>query len=188
VLLVCDTQVRHAINDGGYASRRSQCESAAAKMGVPSLREATLEMAARCTGLTTTERQRVRHVVGEIARTLDASAALQAGDYAAFGHLMVASHHSLRDDYHVSCEELDTVVESALAQKGVYGARMTGGGFGGSAIVLVAVDQAAAVTAAIAADFSRRFGWPCPIFSTTAAAGAGLVEAGDSGHRLPSSF
>ena len=173
VLLVCDTQVRHELNDGGYASRRAQCESAAAKMGVKSLRDTTIEMADRCPALTPVERQRVRHVVGEIGRTLRAVEALEAGDYAAFGRLMIASHNSLRDDYHVSCEELDAIVESATAQPGVFGARMTGGGFGGSAIVLAAVEHAPAVTAAIGADFARRFGRACPIFATAAAAGAG---------------
>ena len=177
VLLVCDTQVRHAISGTGYASRRRQCESAAARLGVPALRDATDAIAGACPGLTDVERRRVRHVVGEIDRTRRAVAALEAGDHVAFGKLMVASHVSLRDDYDVSCPELDAIVATAMAQGGVFGARLTGGGFGGSAIVLARRDRASAVTAGIGADFAGRFGRTCPVFATRAAGGAGLLSA-----------
>jgi len=174
VLLVCDTQVKHELNDGGYAARRAQCESAAEKMGIPALRDATAEQVASAE-LTDVERMRARHVVGEIARTVRAVEVLGAGDYAEFGRLMYTSHDSLRDDYQVSCAELDAIVEIAADCDGVYGARMTGGGFGGSAIVLVSAAAAEVTAAAIAAGFAERFGQPCPVFATRAAAGASLV-------------
>jgi galactokinase len=175
VVLVADTRVKHAISDGGYAARRDQCYAAAAKLEVGMLREATGSMVA-AGDLTDVERKRARHVVGEIARTIQAVEATEDGDYGRFGELMFASHESLRDDYEVSCEELDAIVESARGAAGVFGARMTGGGFGGCAIVLAAADAAEVVAATIAEDFERRFGRRCPIFATRAAAGAGPAD------------
>jgi galactokinase len=173
VLLVADTKVKHELNDGGYAARRDQCYAAAKIMGVGMLREADGALLdANAEKLSDVEFRRSRHVIGEIKRTLDAVAALEGGDYHAFGELMVGSHNSLRDDYEVSCEELDAIVEIACSQDGVYGARMTGGGFGGCAIVLVEAAWADAVSQAIGDGFEGRFGHRCPIFATTAAAGA----------------
>lgn len=176
VLLVADTQVKHAISDGGYALRRKQCEQAAATLGAAALRDidgAALERAAAVGALTGKELMRARHVVGEIARTLEAVEALGVGDYARFGQLMYGSHESLRVDYEVSCEELDGIVELARARAGVFGARMTGGGFGGCAIILAKRDEAPGIIQAIQDGFEKRFGRRCPIFATTAAAGAG---------------
>ena len=138
VVLVVDTQVKHDIADGGYAARREQCHLAAEKLGAKALRDidpVTIERAAANGVLTGTELRRARHVVGEIQRTLDAVEALEAHDYAAFGELMYASHASLRDDYEVSCKELDYLVNLAL-MKGALGAKMTGGGLGGNMIAL----------------------------------------------------
>jgi len=179
VLLVADTEVKHAINDGGYAARRDQCHAAAAKLQAPALRDvdqARLDQAGLDGVLAGKELMRARHVVGEISRTLRAVEALAAGDYAAFGRLMYGSHESLRDDYEVSCEELDAVVELARPLAGVYGARMTGGGFGGCAIVLARAGRAKAIADAVAAGFDARFGRRCPIFATRAAQGASVVE------------
>jgi len=178
VLLVADTQVKHVISDGGYAARRRQCESAARTLGVPALRdldEDTFQLAVCQAALDGVELMRSRHVVGEIARTLEAVEALQVGDYIHFGELMYGSHASLRDDYQVSCEELDLIVDAARACRGVYGARMTGGGFGGCAIILAEIRQAQAVTSAVQTAFASRFGKVCPIFTTRAAAGAGKI-------------
>ncbi len=173
VLLVADTRVKHELNDGGYAARRDQCYAAARILNVGMLREADQAMLDASQGdLSDVEFRRARHVIGEIGRTVDAVAALEGGDYHAFGELMVGSHNSLRDDYEVSCDELDAIVEIACGQAGVYGARMTGGGFGGCAIVLVKASQADAVSQAIGEGFEGRFGHRCPIFATTAAAGA----------------
>jgi galactokinase len=179
VLLVADTQVKHAIADGGYALRRQQCHQAAAAMGVPALRDANLpavQSALAAGKLNAQQFKRARHVVGEIARTLQAAELLGDGDYKRFGQLMTASHISLRDDYEVSCEELDALVDTALAVPGVYGARMTGGGFGGCAIILAHVSQAERITQIIQQAFAARFGRVCPIFATPATAGAEPME------------
>ncbi len=179
VLLVADTQVKHEISDGGYAARRGQCESAAARLGIGALRdadEARIEAAAAEGALEGRELMRARHVVGEISRTLQAVEALENGDYERFGELMYGSHASLRDDYEVSCEELDAVVELARPCKGVYGARMTGGGFGGCAIVLAAANEAEQIAETITSSFEARYARRCPIFATRAAAGASVVE------------
>jgi len=179
VLLVADTEVKHAINDGGYAARRDQCHAAAAKLDVPALRDVDrprVEQAAADGVLSGKELMRARHVVGEIERTCKGVEALAAGDYPSFGMLMYGSHESLRDDYEVSCEELDAIVELACPLEGVFGARMTGGGFGGCAIVLARADRADAVAEAIASGFASRFDRRCPIFATRAAQGASVVE------------
>ena len=176
VLLVADTQVRHDLADGGYAARRDQCYSAAKKLGIKMLRDACESDLAAAEGeLTEKELMRARHVVGEIRRTLEAVAAMEAGDYDRFGRLMYASHASLRDDYQVSCEELDAIVEAARECEGVYGARMTGGGFGGCAIILADADKAGRISETVATEYERRFSLPCAIFATRAAGGAGVV-------------
>ncbi|MCD4824045.1 MAG: galactokinase [Phycisphaerae bacterium] len=179
VLLVCDTQVAHELSDGGYEARRWQCYSAAEKLGIPALRDADGQTVAKVLAdenFTEKEKMRVRHVVGEIGRTLQAVNALNAGDLAAFGRLMYESHESLRDDYEVSCEELDEIVEIARSLDGVLGARMTGGGFGGCAIVLCQADHAANIQTTIEDKFLAKFSNPCRIFPTHAAAGAEIIE------------
>jgi galactokinase len=181
VLLVADTQVKHEISDGGYAARRRQCESAAAGLGLRALRDATPEMvsdAAASGKLAGKELMRARHIVGEIDRALQGVKALEAHDYPAFGRLMYGSHEALRDDYEVSCEELDAIVELARPLAGVFGARMTGGGFGGCAIILAEAGRADAVAQAVADGFAKRFGRRCPIFATRAAAGASRFQQG----------
>ncbi len=145
-------------------------------LGVESLRDVApgaLDQAEADGRLSGVLAARVRHVVSEIARTLDAVEALDRADYRRFGELMYASHASLRDDYAVSCAELDAIVETAGECKGVCGARMTGGGFGGCAIMLARVEAAAEAGRKIADSFEARFGRRCPIFVTGAAAGAG---------------
>ena len=177
-LLVINTDVKHAINDGGYAARRRQCEEAARKLCLHSLREADAAMISRAEAegtLTGVHLMRARHVVGEIARTLDAVEALEKGNFHRFGELMVASHASLRDDYEVSCVELDAVVEAAMGCDGVYGARMTGGGFGGCAIVLAVQAKAEAILRTIVEGFEQRFGHTPPSFATRAADGAEVL-------------
>ena len=170
--LVTDTRVSHALVDGGYASRRADCEAAAAALGVASLREATLD---RVAGLDDERvRRRARHVVTEIERVEDAVASLEAHDLEALGILMVDSHTSMRDDFEISCPELDAAVEAALAA-GAVGARMTGGGFGGSSVALVPADRIEDVAAAIDARFAAEgFGAPQHL-RATASAGAGVV-------------
>jgi galactokinase len=179
VLLVADTQVKHDISDGGYAARRDQCFAAAAKLGVEALRDADEAMVADAGAsgkLAGKELMRARHQVTEMARTVRAGEALKAGDYERFGQLMYGSHASCRDDYEISCEELDAVVELARGRRGVYGARMTGGGFGGCAIVLAGSSRADEIGEAIASGFQERFGRRCPIFATRAVAGASVLK------------
>jgi len=179
VVLVADTQVTHDIADGGYAARRKQCYAAAEKLDVKMLRdadEATVTAAAANGALVGKELMRARHVVTENARTRAGCEALTAGDYDRFGELMYASHASLRDDYEVSCEELDAIVELAGGCDGVYGSRMTGGGFGGCAIILAEADKAETIIETVREGFAERFGRRCPIFATAAAAGAEVVE------------
>ena len=163
-LLVVDTRAAHSLADGGYQSRREDCEKAAAFLGVALLRDVQDQGAALAALEDQQVRRRVGHVFTEIDRVRDAVRELDAGDYTGLGATFTASHESLRDDYEVSCEELDAVVEAALAH-GALGARMTGGGFGGSAIALVPDDRLDDVRAAVAATFDEH-GWDAPAFLT----------------------
>ncbi|XP_029456356.1 galactokinase isoform X2 [Rhinatrema bivittatum] len=146
VVLVTNSNVRHTLTGSEYPTRRRQCEEAAKALGKASLREASMADLDAAKALLTEEvYRRARHVIGEIARTVRAAEALKAGSYKEFGRLMVESHNSLRDDYEVSCPELDELVVAATAVSGVYGSRMTGGGFGGCTVTLLeegAVDRA----------------------------------------------
>ena len=135
-LLIIDTQAHHALVDGGYAERRAACESAASKLG-KTMRELSIsELEANKSKLTETEYRRARHAVTEIARVLECVDALESKNFVRVGELINQSHVSLRDDYNVSCPELDTAVDASLSA-GALGSRMVGGGFGGSAIALI---------------------------------------------------
>uniref|UniRef100_A0A8C4UPJ2 Galactokinase n=1 Tax=Falco tinnunculus TaxID=100819 RepID=A0A8C4UPJ2_FALTI len=137
-VLITNSNVRHTLTGSEYPTRRRQCEEAAAALGKASLRDATMaELEAARSRLGEEVYRRARHVIGEIARTVQAAQALQDRDYRMFGRLMVESHNSLRDDYEVSCPELDELVAAALEVDGVYGSRMTGGGFGGCTVTLL---------------------------------------------------
>ncbi len=174
-LLVLDTRVQHRLADGAYADRRATCESAARTLGVRTLREVTATGLQSALGrLDPVPARRVRHVVTENARVLDVVAALGAGRITEIGPLLTASHASLRDDFEVSCAELDAAVDAALAA-GALGARMTGGGFGGCAIALVPADRADAVGAAVTEAFAAAgFGRP-EVFPAVASDGARRV-------------
>ena len=143
-LVVVDTRVTHAHATGGYGDRRRARERAAALLGVPALRDATLEQVETAEVLDDELRRRARHVVTEDARVLETVAALERGDVDALGRLLAASHASLRDDFEVSSPELDTAV-AAACEGGAAAARMTGGGFGGSVIALVPPERIADV-------------------------------------------
>ena len=180
VLLVCDTQVSHDIGNGEYPARRAQCEQAAEILGVKALRDTNLDalwQADENKRIDEIQFRRARHVVTEITRTLEAAEVLEQGGDSAlteFGQLMNGSHQSMRDDFEISCEELDAIVETAQGRDDVFGARMTGGGFGGCAIVLAKTDSADEITKAIQKDFEAKFGRVCPVFATTPADGAGV--------------
>ena len=155
VVVVMDTMTRHSHTDSGYNERRAQCEAAAAYFGVKALRDVTLsELEAGGDGLDPVVRRRARHVVTENQRTLDAAEAMRRGNTPLLGELMNASHDSLRDDFEVTNDALNTMVECARAQPGCYGARMTGGGFGGCAVALVNAGQAEAFTRAVSDCYS----------------------------------
>jgi galactokinase len=158
-LVICNTRKKRGLLDSEYNTRRAECERGAATLGVKALRDVTpAQLEARKGELDPVTYRRCRHVVTEDARTLEAVAAMRAGDLQRLGELMNASHVSLRDDYQVSCFELDVMVEAAWQQPGVYGARMTGGGFGGCAVALVADEHAAAYAAQVAPIYRRETG------------------------------
>ncbi len=150
-LIVVDTRVSHAHTEGGYGSRRAECEAAARRLGVPSLRHTTAEAVAALDDELL--RRRARHIVTENARVAEAVAAIGERDWTRLGELFDASHRSMRDDFEISCPELDLVVGTAR-EAGALGARMTGGGFGGSAIALVPVARADACRRAVDAAFA----------------------------------
>lgn len=138
VVLVTNSNVKHEIDAGEYASRRAQCEAAAKSMELKSLRDASEKHLADSEKiLDSVTYRRARHVIGEIKRTEEAATALENNNYKRFGELMIESHNSLRDDFEVSCPELDQLVEAAMEVEGVYGSRMTGGGFGGCTVTLL---------------------------------------------------
>jgi galactokinase len=175
-LLIIDTQVHHALVDGEYAKRRQACESACAKLHISSLRN--IDISALVTSkqlLSNEEYKRAHHAVSEMARTLEAVAALKRKDFVALGALITQSHVSLRDDYKVSCPELNSAVDTALAH-GALGARMVGGGFGGSAIALAEQSQIQAIKSAIADAFkSAQFAEP-RFFTSLPSEGAKVIK------------
>jgi len=163
-VLVVHSGVSRTLAGSAYAERRRSCEEAARRIGVPSLRDATLEQAA--------DDPRARHVVTENARVLDAARALAAGDLDALGPLLAASHRSLRDDYEVSTPELDALVE-CLDAAGALGARLTGAGFGGCVVALARRDEAERVAVEAGAAYGDRTGLEPRTWLCRAAAGAG---------------
>jgi galactokinase len=175
-LLVVDSGVTHDHADGGYGDRRRECEAAARRLGVGLLREiedvTELDVLADGTPAGDVLLRRARHVVTEDARVLEVVAALQGdADPRAIGPILTAGHASLRDDFEISVPLLDAIVDAALAA-GAHGARMVGGGFGGSAIALVDADAVDAVTAAVAARFAREGARAPRTFVTVPSAGA----------------
>lgn len=165
-LLIIDTQAHHALVDGGYAERRAACESAAKKLGVNSMRDLTMEqLIANRDKLSEVEFIRARHAVSEISRVLSTVDALKRTEFKEVGALINQSHNSLRDDYAVSCPELDVAVEAARSA-GALGARMVGGGFGGSAIALLRVEDVDKARTGISEAFSNQ-GFKKPRFFTS---------------------
>ncbi len=172
-LLIMDTRARHALGDGQYAQRRASCDEAARQLGPPSLREVAVgDLDVTLDRLSDDEiRARTRHVVTEIDRVSQTVALLREGRLPDVGPLFNASHLSMRDDFGISCAELDVAVEVATTH-GALGARMTGGGFGGSAIALVPTDSTADVTSAVIHAFADS-GFSAPhCFAVTAGASA----------------
>ena len=180
-VLVINTHVRHTLADGEYARRREECEEAARVLHVAALRDATLKSlnAARRRMDPITFR-RARHVITENQRTLQAARAIEAHDWTTLGKLMFASHASLRDDYEVSCPELDALVkiaQSISATEGMIGCRMTGAGFGGCAVSLVRTESARRITRIFEEKYESKSGNPASIFASRPAAGARMLNA-----------
>lgn len=172
VMLVIDTKVSHSHADGGYASRRASCELGADVLGVKALRDVGVEDLQEASGLLDEETfRRVRHVVTENDRVLQTVELLASEGPRAIGPLLDASHVSMRDDFEISCRELDLAVETSRSN-GAIGARMTGGGFGGAAIALTPLEAEQQVRAAVVKAFADA-GYTAPdIFTVTPAEGA----------------
>jgi galactokinase len=182
-IVVINSNVKHELSGGEYAQRRRQCEEGVAALGkhfgktFKALRDVTLEQVEECRDLLgDVVYRRCRHVVGENLRTTQAADLLTARRYEQVGQLMLQSHQSLRDDYEVSCPELDVLVESAMGVRGVYGARMTGGGFGGCIVVLAQPRAVEAIIDTVSLAYEERFHIQPHAFVTTAAAGASILE------------
>lgn len=177
-LLIIDTQAHHSLTDGGYAERRASCESVVAKLKIKSLRELSLEqLETSRTLLSESEFIRARHAVTEMQRVMDAVKVLEAKDFVALGQLLNQSHTSLRDDYTVSCPELNTAVEASITA-GALGARMVGGGFGGSAIALIHAAHTQATIAAVEKAFAdKKFKSP-RFFTSLPSQGAQVIQRG----------
>ncbi|MFI5807512.1 galactokinase [Streptomyces sp. NPDC051561] len=173
-LLVVDTRVQHALGDGAYAERRAGCEEGARQLGVTHLRDVAHAELDDALAKLTDERIRryVRHVVSDNHRVRQVTEHLDAGDVRAIGAVLLEGHASLRDDLRISCPELDLVVETAARTPGVHGARMTGGGFGGSAIVLAEASAVTGLGDRIEAAFAAEGHRAPRVFPATPSAGA----------------
>jgi galactokinase len=179
-VLIANTHVQHELIDGGYAARRDQCDAAAEDLLVRSLRDATLnQLSSAEARMDEVVYRRARHVVTEIERTREAAHAIRSEDWERFGELMYASHESLRDDYEVSCPELDIMVDIARSigiEGGVYGSRLTGAGFGGCTVSLVRAEAAGRIAAAYADAYRQATEIETTIFVTHAAQCASALD------------
>ena len=180
-MVICNTMVRHELAGGEYNLRRSACEEGVRTLqqhspGIRSLRDVSFEDLERNRArLSDVVYRRCRHVITENQRVERAATMLEQGNFDEFGKLMGASHQSLRDDYEVSCRELDTMVDLASGEPGVYGARMTGGGFGGCTINLVAAEQAQNFAKHMTAGYEKTTGLKPELYISSAADGASQV-------------
>ncbi len=177
VVLIVNSNIKHALVGGEYNERREQCERAAAVLGVRALRDATMDMLnAKRSELDEVTYRRARHIITEDERVLEAVVAFEQGDLERLGQLMYASHCSMRDDFEITIPEIDGLVEIIRRVLGENGAvRMTGGGFGGSVVALVKPEQVPAVEAAIEAEYAALSGRRATIIETYAADGASFV-------------
>ena len=166
-IVAANSMVRHELGESAYRRRVEECAEAARILGVASLRDAT-----RLDGLTGVPLKRARHVLTENARVEKFAAAAERGDFGEMGRLLIESHFSLRDDYEVSCAELDFLVETAIKVPGVLGARMTGGGFGGSTVNLVRKDSVGALAKELVEKYRSAFGRTAEVHVCEASEGA----------------
>ena len=157
-LVVLHSGVEHNHAGGDYNTRRAECERACELLHVSSLRDLEVRDLPRLGALPDIEKRRARHVITENARVLETVSAIQSGDLARVGALFYASHASMRDDYEVSIPEIDLIVDLARARPEIFGARLTGGGFGGSVVMLAKEGQGRAAGEAIATEYAARSG------------------------------
>jgi len=176
-LVICNTMVKHELGSGEYNRRRAECEAAVQHFAkvlpdIQALRDLTVNDLERSgQDLNQVIYKRCRHVITENGRVMEATAALERGDLDAFGDLMAQSHRSLRGDYEVSCAELDAMVDLATQVEGVFGARMTGGGFGGCTINLVKADSVAEFKRTVARGYEQATGLAPEVFVCSTADG-----------------
>jgi galactokinase len=176
VAVIMDTMTRHSHTESGYNERRRECEEAAKFFGVKALRDVGLEtFNAKANELTDVVRRRAKHVITENERTLQAAEAMKRGDAVVLGKLMNESGDSLRDDFEVTNAALDSMVECARAEAGCYGARMTGGGFGGCAVALVTTEDAATFAKNVARSYATKTSKDPQIYVCEPSAGAGVI-------------
>jgi len=175
-IIVMDTTVRRGLVDSAYNERVEQCQVAAEHFGVLSLRDVSLEIfAAHSRGLDEVVYRRAKHIITENQRVLDAVEAMQNGEIKKLGKLMDASHESLRNDYEVSCRELDAMVKIARSQPGCLGARMTGGGFGGCAIALIRSSAGEDFIKNVGLEYQKRTSRDGNLFPVKSSDGANLI-------------
>ena len=176
-IVAVNTMVKHQLGDSAYRKRTQECAAASTVIGVQSLRDANPRSLEQCAAmLDGVVFRRARHVISENDRVQQFSAGARAGDATAMGRLLVESHRSLQHQYEVSCEELDFLVDAALAVEGVYGARMTGGGFGGCTVNLMRQGSGENFAAEISRAYHERFGVIPRIYNCRPAAGAGEIS------------
>ena len=180
-VLIINSCVKHELSGGEYAARREQCQQAATNLSVESLRDASLAtLHDHQSQMNPVVFRRARHVITEIERTPEAAEAIQTGDWLRVGELMYASHASLRDDYEVSCQELDLLVDLVRQlgpDQGVFGGRMTGGGFGGCTVNLVAPTAVSEVMRIVGERYQQQTGISPKLFVTRPARGAHVLPA-----------
>ncbi|MBI5951135.1 MAG: galactokinase [Chloroflexi bacterium] len=175
-VVILDTSTRRGLVDSAYNERRSQCEEAARWFGAKALRDVSVDDLKKGSGLSEVVMKRARHIVTENARVLEAVQMMKADNVKRLGDLFNASHASLRDDFEVTNEALNQIVECAQEQSSCYGARMTGAGFGGCAVALVKEKDAREFTDAVAVAYKRKSGLDASVYVCKASAGAGVIE------------
>jgi galactokinase len=183
-VVICNSMVKHRLADvGGYGDRRGEVEAGQAVLrrelpGIELLRDAMVEDLEACAGkMSVASFKRCRHIVTENARVMESKAALLRGDVIRFGEILKAAHASMRDDFEASCEEVDALVEIASAEAGCYGARITGGGFGGCTVNLVQADATEGFVAAVVAGYKAATGIEAECFVCAPADGALALQA-----------
>ncbi len=179
-ILISNSNVKHSLTSGEYSKRRAECLIAAKILNVDTLRQASMvQLEESASNMDSIIFRRARHVIGEIERTQQAALAIKAGDWTTVGELMLASHNSLRDDYEVSCKELDVLVELMMelgGSEGVVGTRMTGGGFGGCTVSVVLTRKVDDLIAGVSQRYLEKIGIEPDIFTTRPAEGTQMIK------------